>query len=115
MNPWERIGEELLPCVRSPGQSIGGEIDQLVAAGDWAAADVCVAVAFADTYTLGMSHLGCRILYRLRDRQQRARVRSFILATGGRPVYTAGMLLPWRWRPLVCVLAGCRGSAARAA
>jgi radical SAM family uncharacterized protein len=58
-----RISDELLPNVRRPAQYIGGEINQLVKAGDWAAADVRVAVAFPDTYTLGMSHLGCHILY----------------------------------------------------
>ena len=58
-----RVSDELLPNVRRPAQYIGGEINQLVKPGDWAAADVRVAVAFPDTYTLGMSHLGCHILY----------------------------------------------------
>lgn len=59
----ERISSELLPFVRQPGQYIGREINQLVADGDWAQADVRVAIAFPDTYTIGMSHLGCQILY----------------------------------------------------
>lgn len=59
----ERISEELLPFVRQPGQYIGGEINQLVAAGDWQRAEVRVAIAFPDVYTIGMSHLGCQILY----------------------------------------------------
>ena len=59
----DRVSEELLPAVEKPGQYIGGEINQLVAAGDWDRADVRVAVAFPDTYTIGMSHLGCQILY----------------------------------------------------
>jgi len=58
-----RVSEELLPYVQKPGQYIGGEINQLVAEGDWVRADVRVAVAFPDTYTIGMSHLGCQILY----------------------------------------------------
>ncbi len=58
-----RITEELLPGVVRPGQYIGGEINQLVRDGDWDRADVRVAVAFPDTYTIGMSHLGCQILY----------------------------------------------------
>jgi len=57
------VSEELLPFVSRPGQYIGGEINQLASAGDWQRADVCVAVAFPDTYTIGMSHLGCQIIY----------------------------------------------------
>lgn len=59
----ERISRELLPRVRHPAQYLGGEINQLVRPGDWEAADVRVAIAFPDTYTIGMSHLGCQILY----------------------------------------------------
>ena len=59
----ERISDELLPRVRQPGQYIGHEWNQLVAAGDWAAADVRIAIGFPDAYTIGMSHLGCQILY----------------------------------------------------
>lgn len=58
-----RVSDELLPFVEKPGQYIGGEINQLVRDGDWERADVRVAVAFPDTYTIGMSHLGCQILY----------------------------------------------------
>lgn len=59
----ERISDELLPFVEKPGQYIGGEVNQLVRPGDWERAAVRVAVAFPDTYTIGMSHLGCQILY----------------------------------------------------
>ena len=59
----DRISRELLPFVSQPGQYIGGEVNQLVADGDWERADVRVALAFPDTYTIGMSHLGCQILY----------------------------------------------------
>ena len=59
----ERVGSELLPRVRQPAQYIGGEVNQLVAPGDWDAAEIRVAIAFPDTYTIGMSHLGCQILY----------------------------------------------------
>ncbi len=58
-----RISQELLPFVTRPGQYIGREINQLAADGDWQAADVRVAIAFPDAYTIGMSHLGCQILY----------------------------------------------------
>jgi radical SAM family uncharacterized protein len=59
----DRVGAEFLPRVRQPAQYIGGEVNQLVRPGDWAAAEVRVALAFPDTYALGMSHLGCQILY----------------------------------------------------
>jgi len=58
-----RVSTELLPYVDHPGQYIGGEVNQLVSMGDWERATVRVAVAFPDTYTIGMSHLGCQILY----------------------------------------------------
>jgi radical SAM family uncharacterized protein len=59
----ERISNELLPFIRQPSQYIGGEWNQLVKRGDWEGAEVRVAVAFPDAYTIGMSHLGCQILY----------------------------------------------------
>jgi len=59
----DRVSAELLPFVDHPGQYIGGEINQLVSKGDWGRAMVRVAVAFPDTYAIGMSHLGCQIIY----------------------------------------------------
>ncbi|MGQ9651020.1 MAG: TIGR03960 family B12-binding radical SAM protein [Phycisphaerae bacterium] len=59
----ERISNELLPRVRQPGQYIAGEWNQLVRPGDWERAELRVALAFPDTYAVGMSHLGCQILY----------------------------------------------------
>lgn len=59
----QQISDQILPYVSCPGQYIGGEINQLVSAGYWQEADVRVAVAFPDTYTIGMSHLGCQIIY----------------------------------------------------
>ncbi len=58
-----RVSDELLPAVRQPGQYIGREINQLVRDGDWERASVRVVVAFPDAYTIGMSHLGCQIIY----------------------------------------------------
>lgn len=58
-----RVSNELLPRVRQPAQYIGGEINQLVRPGDWEKAEIRVAIAFPDVYTIGMSHLGCQILY----------------------------------------------------
>ena len=59
----QRVSDELLPFVTQPSQYIGGEINQLVGAEDWDKADVRVVIGFPDAYTIGMSHLGCQILY----------------------------------------------------
>ena len=59
----ELVSDRLLPRVQQPAQYIGREFNQLVRDGDWAAADVRVVVAFPDAYTIGMSHLGCQIIY----------------------------------------------------
>ncbi len=59
----ERVSQEFLPFIRQPSQYIGNEWNQLVRPGDWEQAEVRVAVAFPDAYTIGMSHLGCQILY----------------------------------------------------
>lgn len=58
-----RVSEELLPFVERPSQYIGGEVNQLVGPGDWDRADVRVVIGFPDSYTIGMSHLGCQIIY----------------------------------------------------
>lgn len=59
----QRVSDELLPAVRQPAQYVGGEVNQLVAPGQWQAAEIRVALAFPDTYAIGMSHLGSAILY----------------------------------------------------
>ena len=59
----DRVSDELLPRVRRPAQYIGSEVNQLVKPGDWRQAELRVAVAFPDAYPVGMSHLGCQIIY----------------------------------------------------
>lgn len=59
----ERVSSELLARVKQPGQYIGGEWNQLVKPGDWERAEVRIAVGFPDAYSIGMSHLGCQIIY----------------------------------------------------
>ena len=59
----QQVSEELLPFVEQPGQYIGREFNQLVQSGDWEQAEVRIALGFPDAYTIGMSHLGCQILY----------------------------------------------------
>lgn len=57
------VSERLLPFVVQPAQYIGGEVNQLPGPGRWKAAEVRLALGFADTYAMGMSHLGSQILY----------------------------------------------------
>ncbi len=60
-NIGQSISERLLPCVRNPAQYIGLEIN--ARRKDLSAAEVTVAMAFPDSYTIGISHLGSQILY----------------------------------------------------
>ncbi len=55
--------EEILPRVSKPGQYAGGERNTIVK--DHASVDLKVALAFPDTYGIGMSHLGLKILYHM--------------------------------------------------
>jgi len=51
--------DEILPGVETPGQYIGGEINSVPKP----QAECRVALCFPDTYAVGMSHLGLKILY----------------------------------------------------
>ena len=53
--------ERILPNVQKPARYVGGEYGQTVK--DKAAVDLRVAFCFPDTYEIGMSNLGMRILY----------------------------------------------------
>ncbi len=55
--------EELLLSVQKPGRYSGGEIGSVIK--DKAKVDVRFAFCFPDTYEIGMSHLGMKILYSL--------------------------------------------------
>src|SRR3989338_6467403 len=57
------ITEELLPHVETPGRYIGGEWNSIVK--DPKETCLAVALAFPDTYEIGMSHLGLQLLYGL--------------------------------------------------
>jgi len=61
----QRVSRDFLPFVRQPAQYIGREWNQLVRDGDWHHARTRVAIAFPDAYTVGMSHLGCQLIYSL--------------------------------------------------
>ncbi len=53
--------ERVLPTVQKPARYVGGEYNAVVK--DRAAVDLRVAFCFPDTYEIGMSNLGMRILY----------------------------------------------------
>jgi radical SAM family uncharacterized protein len=55
--------EHFLPRVRQPGQYVGLETNARCK--DPLAAEVTVAMAFPDAYTIGISHLGSQILYHM--------------------------------------------------
>ena len=55
--------EELLLSVQKPGRYTGGELNSIVK--DKNKVDVRFAFCFPDTYEIGMSHLGMKILYSL--------------------------------------------------
>ncbi|MDR0906724.1 MAG: TIGR03960 family B12-binding radical SAM protein [Oscillospiraceae bacterium] len=51
----------ILPRVQKPARYTGGEVNQIIK--DKAKIDVRVALCFPDTYEIGMSNLGLRVLY----------------------------------------------------
>ena len=53
--------ERILPQVQKPARYVGGEYNAIIK--DKAAVDTRVAFCFPDTYEIGMSNLGMRILY----------------------------------------------------
>ena len=55
--------ERILPHVQKPGRYIGGELNSIIK--DANTVDVRFAFCFPDTYEVGMSHLGMKILYSL--------------------------------------------------
>jgi len=59
----ERVSRELLPAVRRPGQYVG--LETHARRRNVHAAEVTVALAFPDTYSIGISHLGSQILYQI--------------------------------------------------
>lgn len=58
--------ERILPTVQKPARYVGGEYNQIVK--DKSSVDLRVAFCFPDTYEIGMSNLGMRILYSIMNR-----------------------------------------------
>jgi radical SAM family uncharacterized protein len=64
----DNILDRILPTVAKPARYTGGEWNSIVK--DWGACDVRWALAFPDTYEIGMSNLGLAILYDLLNQQE---------------------------------------------
>lgn len=59
--------ERILPRVQKPARYTGGEYNAVIK--DKAEIDIRFALCFPDTYEIGMSNLGCRILYGVMNRE----------------------------------------------
>jgi radical SAM family uncharacterized protein/radical SAM-linked protein len=59
--------EKILPFVKNPGRYIGGENNQVVK--DPATLLASMALVFPDSYDLGMSHNGTKVLYHILNRE----------------------------------------------
>ncbi len=60
--------ENLLLKVKSPSRYIGGELNSVIK--DKSKVDVRFAFCFPDSYDVGMSHLGMKILYSLKNKRE---------------------------------------------
>lgn len=92
---------EILPRVQTPAQYVGGEVNAVVK--DHRTVDVTWALVFPDLYTIGMSHLGLKILYHiLNSREDCAAERVFApnvdmesaLRERGLPLYSLETFTP---------------------
>ncbi len=74
---WTReVEEQLLPYVEKPGQYLGNEFNSVEK--DLRQVQATFAFCFPDTYEIGMSHLGLRVLYEVTNKDPRfALERSF--------------------------------------
>ena len=68
MQPMKERIERLLLKVQKPARYIGGEVGSVVK--DKSKVDVRFAFCFPDTYDVGMSHLGMKILYGLKNQRE---------------------------------------------
>ena len=89
--------ERILLRVQKPARYTGGEYNEIIK--DKAAVDVRFAMCFPDTYEIGMSNLGLRILYGSMN-QVRASGASVPLLPGGtwrrRCAKNISPSTPWR-------------------
>jgi GH24 family phage-related lysozyme (muramidase) len=63
MHKSHKTFEKLLTKVEKPTRYLGNELNVVIK--EWTPDRLKVALAFPDTYEIGMSHMGTRILYKL--------------------------------------------------
>ena len=63
-----RVLEHILPKVQKPARYTGGEYNAVVK--DKGRVNIRFALCFPDTYEIGMSNLGCRILYGVMNQRE---------------------------------------------
>ena len=73
--------DPILPHVEKPGRYLG--LERNVIRKDLAGASATLALAFPDTYEIGMSHTGLKILYEIVNRRPRVGLRKGLRALGG--------------------------------
>ncbi|HWQ75050.1 MAG TPA: TIGR03960 family B12-binding radical SAM protein [Syntrophomonas sp.] len=59
----DKLFGEILPRVEKPARYTGSEVNMIKK--DWEGKSVKMVMAFPDVYEIGMSHIGCKILYGL--------------------------------------------------
>ena len=64
----DKTKERILAAVQKPGRYTGGELNSVIK--DKRAVDLRYAFCFPDTYEIGMSHLGMKILYSLANARE---------------------------------------------
>ena len=95
----QALVEEVLPAVSKPSRYIGMEWNAIKK--DPSLAKVKVALAFPDTYEIGMSHLGLKILYQILNRRP-----EFLAERAYAPWVDAEQLLRERRIPLCTMESG---------
>ena len=93
--------DEILPAVSKPSRYLGMEWNAIKK--DPACAKVTIALAFPDTYEIGMSHLGLKILYQILNRRQ-----EFLAERAYAPWVDAERLMRERNVPLCSLESGYR-------
>jgi radical SAM family uncharacterized protein/radical SAM-linked protein len=75
VSPYDALLDTLLPLVSKPSRYLGSEVNAVHK--DLEEVHLRFALAFPDTYEIGMSHLGFRILYHLINRRHEAAAERF--------------------------------------
>ncbi len=90
------LSNRLLPRASKPAQYIGLETN--ACCGDVPAAEVAVALAFPDTYAIGISHLGSQVLYHLLNAMPHVACdRTYCPAPDAEAIMRAEGIPLWGW------------------